>query len=132
MAQAVVAQIRARGRVVGAEALPAIALVSAGGVTRSGRSGVTRSRRSGVARSRRIGIGGAGTVAVSGTIAIAGVVAIARRVAVAGVVGVVGAAIIAVVSGLGRGDGAADDRASVDARSPGEPAGPPLTRLELE
>src|SRR6516165_9320926 len=100
MAQAVVAQIRARGRVVGAEALPAIALVSAGGVTRSGRSGVTRSRRSGVARSRRVGI--------------AGVVG----------VGVVGTAVIAVVPGLGRGGGAADDRAGDDARRPAAPAAP--------
>src|SRR5215472_16620685 len=125
MAQAVVAQIGARGRVVGAEALPAIAFISAGGVAWS--------RRSRVARSRRIGIGGAGTVAVSGAVAIAEVVAVAGRVAVAGVVGVgvVGAAVIAIVPGLGGGDGAADDRAGDDARRPAAPAAPPLHGLDL-
>src|SRR5262249_58056150 len=73
------------------------------------------------------------TVAVSGTIAIAGVVAIAGRVAVTGVVGVgvVGTAVIAVVPGLGRGDGAADDRAGDDARRPAAPAAPPLHGLDL-
>src|SRR5262249_30850201 len=122
MAQAVVAQIGARGRVVGAEALPAIALVSAGGVTRSGRSGVAWSRRRGIGGAGTVAI--AGVVAIAGRVAVAGVVAIAGRVAVAGVVGVgvVGAAIIAVVPGLGRGDGAADDRAGDDARRPAAPA----------
>src|SRR5207245_8268626 len=119
MAQAVVAQIGARGRVVGAEALPAIAFVSA--------DGVAWSRRSGVARSGRIGIGGAGTIAIDRAVAIAG------RVAVAGVVGVgvVGAAVIAVVPRLGRGDGAADDRPGDDARRPAAPAAPPLHGLDL-
>src|SRR5262245_14312850 len=115
MAQAVVAQIGARGRVVGAEALPAIALVSA--------RGVARSRRSGVARSRRIGIGGAGTVAVSGTVAIAGAVAIAGRVAVAGVVGVGGAAVDVVGRVARQEEGGGD--AGAPARGGGAATAPP-------